>query len=92
MVAYRSLLSSSIEDPILVGSVGISCVLILREVSMSRDAISIAKRTLDLLEDHRASRVDVLSHLPEDDRDTSAVQRASFSVAREASDWFHSGR
>ena len=92
IAAFRSLLPKNSEDPMLVASLGIITVIILKEMHRIREAISIARRTIDVVEDYRASRVDISLHIPEDVVDIQSIQRAAVSIKRESFDWFQSFR
>ena len=41
------------------------------------------------MEDHRAARVDILLHCPQDSRDVLALQRQALSVRPDATSWLH---
>ena len=46
-------------------------------------------QTISSMEDHRAARVDILLHCPQDSRDVLALQRQSMSVRPDATSWLH---
>ena len=90
LAAVRTLDVTGIEDPVFIGSVSLTCSVILRHLGDLRASISLLRQALDTLDEHRAARVDVSLHMPEDVRDVSALQRASFTTRVDSSDWFHS--
>ena len=78
------------EDPIVTSSIVLLCGHVLFQIKEYRDAISLLKQALHSVEDHRASRIDFLSQLPEDVRDILALQRNAFTTRSDMNDWFHS--
>jgi hypothetical protein len=78
-----------IEDPVLMATLAALSATILHEVGDNRGAISLLKRSLELIEVHRSNRVDAAMHLPDDARNISALQRASITTDRDEIDWFH---
>lgn len=86
----RTLDISKIEDPILFGTISIITAQILNHVGESRSSISLLSQAIETIEEHRAARVDIHLHLPEDARDVTALQRQSFSARPTFQDWYHS--
>lgn len=90
MAANRALELTGLEDPVLIGAVGLLCSIVLKYLGDPRAAIALLRQTLDTIDEHRAARVDLNLHMPEDVRDVSALQRGSFTTRSESADWFYS--
>eukprot|EP01033_Poteriospumella_lacustris_P010310 gene10310-7326_t len=88
--AVKTLEAVFAQDSIFFGTVVTLNVNVLVTVGDFRGAISVAKRGLYILEEHRAARVDFNAMLPEDVRDIMALQRQSFTTRAESVDWYHS--
>lgn len=90
IITSKILETTFIEDPVLLGSVAVITGAVMKHLGDYRGAISLLRQAVDTIEDHRAARVEIKLHLPEDARDISALQRISFTTRNEAQDWFHS--
>ncbi len=87
--ALRTLDLTRLEDPLLLGSLGLVVGRISGYFGDYRGAIALLLQALASLDEHRAARVDIAMHQPVDSRDVRAIQRGSFTVKAEAEDWFH---
>ena len=87
--ATRTLHIVSVEDPVFAASVALVTCQLLREYGDRRSAIALLKQSLDVVDDFRAARVDLLLNQSEDIRDIKAIQKMSFTTTATADDWFH---
>lgn len=90
MIITRVLDITFIEDSILYGSIAILTAIIMNFLNENRASIALLRQAIDTIDEHRACRVDIQLHMPEDSRDIFSIQRLSFSTKSEAQDWYHS--
>ena len=91
--AAISLVFSGIEDPVLLGGVSIVIAQLLNFVGETRRCISFLGKAVECIDDHRAARVDVKMHFPDDVRDIKALQHSSFTCrADQAYQWHASAK
>jgi len=90
LIIARVLDITLIEDSLLYGSIVIMTAIIMNFLNENRASISLLRQAIDTIEDHRACRVDVQLHMPEDSRDIFSIQRLSFTTKSDAQDWYHS--
>ena len=88
VLVVRVLDITTIHDPVLMASVALVTAHLLKKFNEIRTCIALLRRSIEALEEHRAARVDLLVHLPEEPRDVTALQMLSFSVDVTAEDWF----
>lgn len=88
-LVIKSLESVFAQDSIFFGTLVTLNVNVLSAIDDLRGAISVARRGIMILEDHRAARVDFHAMLPEDTRDIMALQRQSFTTRSDSADWYH---
>lgn len=90
LTAVKVLDITSLEDPVLMGSMALLAAQVQWELGDHRGSIALTQQAIYTLDEHRMGRVDALQHIPEDVRDIYALQRASFSTRGDNQDWFHS--
>ena len=84
-----SLVLSSIEDPVLLGCISVTLAQLLLFVGKHRKCISFLVMALECIENHRAARVDIRLHYPDEISDTKALQHASFTCHSDDSHQWH---
>jgi hypothetical protein len=87
--AAVSLVFSGIEDPVLLGSVSVIVGQLLHFVGDSRRCLSFLATAVQCIDDHRAARVDLQLHYPDDVSDLKALQHASFTCRADNSYQWH---
>lgn len=91
--AVRALDICGIEDPVLMGSVSLVVAHLINIAGDARRCISLLTKALETIDSHRAARVDLQLHLPEDVRDIKAMQHASFTCRSDsATQWMHAAK
>mmetsp|Transcript_2013 Transcript_2013/g.3174 ORF Transcript_2013/g.3174 Transcript_2013/m.3174 type:complete len:616 (-) Transcript_2013:1-1848(-) len=89
LTVVRCLDVVSIEDPVLMGSVALITCHLIALTDDKRRCISLLHKALETLDNHRAARVDLSLHLPDDVRDVKALQHASFTCRSDNAPLWH---
>eukprot|EP01034_Spumella_vulgaris_P024657 gene24657-31026_t len=86
----RALDLIGLEDPVTAGTMSLLTANLMWISGDQRGSIATLRQAIACIEEHRAARVDFMTHAPDDVRDVYALQRQSFTARADAQDWFHS--
>ena len=93
LAAVRALDIAGIEDPVLMGSVSLLVAHFINLTGDMRRSISLLTKAIESIDNHRAARVDLQLHLPDDVRDLKALQHSSFTCRSDgATQWYHAAK